>query len=123
MARLPRIGEAGGLAMGSLWLWLQKTEPEPRLWPPWPLPRLPGWAARMNESITKQELDAVRLSAQRGKPFGNEAWVESMARRLNLESTIRPRGRPQVRFPKDQENKEDRGRDGCCQPPPAQIRT
>jgi len=60
----------------------------------------------MNESITKQELDAVRLSAQRGKPFGNEAWVESMARRLNLESTIRPRGRPQVRFPKDQENKE-----------------
>ena len=93
---------------GSLWRWLQKPEPEPRLLSSWPLPRLPGWTARVNESLTKQELDAVRLSAQRGKPMGDEAWVESIARRLSLESTMRPRGRPQVRFPKHPEENQNK---------------
>jgi len=45
------------------------------------------------------------LSAQRGKPVGDEGWVEFIARRLNLETTMRPSGRKRVRFPK-QENKE-----------------
>lgn len=84
---------------GSLWRWLQKNKPEPKLLSSWPMPRLPGWTARVNECLTTQELKAVRLSAQRGKPLGDEAWVQSIARRLNLESTIRPRGRPRVRFP------------------------
>ncbi len=91
---------------GSLWRWLQTTEPDPKLLNSWPLPRLAGWVARVNEPLTKNELDAVRLSAQRGKPLGDEGWVESIARRLNLESTMRPRGRPRVRFPKEEQNKE-----------------
>ena len=73
---------------------------------PWPLPRLPRWAARVNEPLTKQEQDAVRLSALRGQPFGDDGWAESIARRLNLESTMRPRVRPRVRFPKEDSNKE-----------------
>jgi len=84
----------------------QKPEPNPKRLSPWRLPRLPGRTARVNESLTKPELDAVRLSIQRGKPLGDDAWVESIARRLNLESTMRPRGRPQVRFPKDKANNE-----------------
>ena len=31
---------------------------------------------------------------RRGSPFGQSNWVESIARRLDLESTLRPRGRP-----------------------------
>ena len=99
----------GGLALGLAVALVAKTGPDPKLLSPWPLPRLPGWAGRVNECLTKQELAAVRLSAQRGKLLGDEAWVESMARRLNLESTMRPRGRPRVRFPKepkDEYNKE-----------------
>jgi len=46
------------------------------------------------------ELDQVWLSAQQGKPLGDYAWLESAARPLNLESTIRPRCRSQVRIPK-----------------------
>ena len=34
-----------------------------------------------------------------------EGWVESIAGRLNLESTMRPRGRPRVRFSAPDENK------------------
>jgi len=68
---------------------------------PWPMPRLPGWVERVNEPLSEEELAAVRLSAQRGRPLGDEGWVESIARRLNLESTMRPRGRKRIRFPKD----------------------
>ena len=55
---------------------------------------------RVNDPLTKKELDAVRLSAQRGRPLGDDVWVESIATRLNLESTIRPRGRQQLRSEK-----------------------
>lgn len=79
---------------GSLWRWLQKPEPKPQLLSPWPVPRLPNWTARVNEPLSEKELDAVRWSVRRGSPFGGEAWVESIARRLGLESTLRPRGRP-----------------------------
>ena len=86
---------------GSLWRWQQKPEPDPKLLSPWPLARLPKWVERVNDPLTKKELDAVRLSAQRGRPLGDDAWVESIATRLNLESTIRPRGRQQVRSQDD----------------------
>jgi putative transposase len=79
---------------GSLWRWLQKSEPVPKLLSAWPLARLSNWADRVNEPLTDKELDLVRRCAHRGQPFGDEAWTESCARRLNLESTMRARGRP-----------------------------
>lgn len=45
---------------GSLWRWLQKQEPDPKLLSPWPVPRLPNWVDRVNEALAKRELDAVR---------------------------------------------------------------
>jgi putative transposase len=52
---------------------------------------------RVNEPLTEHELAAVRSSEQRGRPLGDEGWVEAIARRLNLESTMRPRGRQRIR--------------------------
>ena len=104
--RAELVDRAEDWRWGSLWRWQHRPEPDPKLLSPWPLARLPGWIDRVNEPLSKQELDAVRLSAQRGRPLGDEGWVESIARRLDLESTMRPRGRPRVRFPKDQTNKE-----------------
>ena len=46
---------------------------------------------------TADEEDAVRVCAQRGRPLGDKDWLESIVRRLTLESTMRPRGRPRVR--------------------------
>lgn len=81
---------------GSLWRWLQKSEPEPRLLSPWPIPRLPDWVDRVNEPLTEMELAAVRRSVSRGSPLGDKRWVESTARRFHMESTLRPRGRPRT---------------------------
>lgn len=79
---------------GSLWRWIQKPEPKPRLHSGWPIARLPNWVERVNQLLTDKELEAVRRCAHRGQPLGNESWVESIARRLHLESTLRSQGRP-----------------------------
>jgi putative transposase len=85
---------------GSLWKWSQPKAPTTSaLLSPWPIPRSPNWLARVNEPLSEQDLAAIRNAAQRGCPFGESSWVESTTRRLNMESTIRPRGRPRVRFP------------------------
>lgn len=104
--RAKLVDRAEDWRWGSLWRWLQKPEPDPKLLSPWPLPRLPNWVERVNEPLTKNELDAVRISAQRGRPLGDETWVESIAKRLNLESTMRPRGRQQLRSPEEKPFKD-----------------
>jgi REP-associated tyrosine transposase len=82
---------------GSLWRWLQKPEPDPKILTAWPLRRPPGWVQRVNEALTKKELDRLRECVQRGRPYGDEAWTEKIANRLDLWSTIRPRGRPKAK--------------------------
>jgi putative transposase len=42
-------------------------------------------------------LAALRRSVARGCPFGNESWMERTAKRLGLEATLRPQGRPRKR--------------------------
>jgi len=91
---------------GSLWRWLQRPEPDPKLLSPWPIPRLPNWVERVNEVLSDQELKAVRRCAQRGAPLGDESWIQSLSRRLNLESTTRPRGRPRKATKTDKGQKE-----------------
>lgn len=91
---------------GSLWRWLQTAEPIAPLLSPWPIPRSPNWVEKVNAPLTDRELSAIRIAAQRGTPLGEQAWVESTAERLGLSSTLRPRGRPQINFTEEQENKE-----------------
>ncbi len=60
----------------------------------WPVVRPRQYTKWTNDPQTGEELEAVRQCVQRGRPFGRESWVQRMTRRLNLESTLRPRGRP-----------------------------
>ena len=84
---------------GSLWRWRQPTDPTPVLLSPWPVPRSPHWIDTVNAAMSEAELAAVRRSIQRGRPFGDDSWTAATAARLGLTSTLRPRGRPQVREP------------------------
>src|SRR5262249_34483031 len=43
---------------------------------------------------TESELAALRRSAPRGSPLGDDAWRQHAANALRLETTLRPRGRP-----------------------------
>ena len=91
---------------GSLWRWRQEPVPPPSLLSTWPTPRPLRWLERVNERLTDRELAAIRNSARRGSPFGDPKWVEASVKRLGLESTLRPPGRPQVRFPSNELDNE-----------------
>ena len=92
---------------GALYRWVQSSEPLRRLLSPWPLARSANWIRRVNEPLDDKELDRIRWSIRRGSPFGQSNWVESIASRLDLESTLRPRGRPKKKpIPTDLPEKE-----------------
>ena len=73
------VGRAEEWRRGSLWRWLQRPEPEPKLLSRWPISRLPNWVDRVNEPLTDNELKAIRNCVQRGSPLGDEGWIESIA--------------------------------------------
>ena len=55
------------------------------------------WADWVDRPLTDAELAVVRQCAQRGRPYGDPAWIHGVVDRLGLYSTLRPRGRPSVR--------------------------
>ena len=103
--RAGMVDRAEDWRWGSLWRWLQKPEPDPKLLSAWPLARLPRWVERVNASLSSSELKSVRNSVNRGRPLGDAEWVASTAKRLGIESTMRPRGRPRLHN-SDSSNKE-----------------
>jgi hypothetical protein len=78
--------------------WRHQPERDPRQLSPWPMARLLRWAERVNKPLTAAERhavrNAVRTRVNRGTPLGDETWVQRIALQLNLQSTLRPRGRP-----------------------------
>lgn len=78
----------------SLWRRINGTDEEREMLCDWPLPQSTGWVRHVNRPQSESEMETIRRSVQRGQPFGAERWVETTARRLGLESTLRARGRP-----------------------------
>jgi putative transposase len=78
----------------SLARWLRGSAADKSLLAPWPLPRRPGWVDHVKSPLTEGELQALRRCVKRGTPFGDETWTDQAVRRLGLESTLRPQGRP-----------------------------
>jgi putative transposase len=60
----------------------------------WPMAVPQAWVRKVNRPQTEAELAVLRRCVLRGQPYGNQAWVEETAARLDLQSTLRPRGRP-----------------------------
>jgi putative transposase len=52
------------------------------------------WLERVNEPLSAGDLERLRQSVSRGRPYGGETWTKKIAIRLGLESCLRPRGRP-----------------------------
>lgn len=79
---------------GSLW---RRTQQDTKLvtWlSEWPVDRPRHWLTHVNRAHNPAEIESLRLSVQRGRPYGDAAWVQRMAKRFGMESTLRPRGRP-----------------------------
>jgi hypothetical protein len=90
----PLVERAEDWQWSRLWRRAQ-GEVSQRAWlSEWPVERPRDWLAQVNRVQSARELEAVRISVQRGRPFGEEGWVRRLAKRFSLESTLRPRGRP-----------------------------
>jgi putative transposase len=72
------------LAPFPAWNELGRTEKE----------RQSRWRRKVRAIQDETEAAAVRLSLQNGRPLGTARWVASMAKRLDIDLTVRPRGRP-----------------------------
>jgi putative transposase len=94
------------------WAWSSLGSPPIDMWTPalhpGPVPRGPDWLEHVNQPLTEAELAALRRSAERGTPYGSGAWIETTAKILGLELTLRPRGRP-VENSREQ-SKDSKGR-------------
>ena len=84
---------------GSAWLRQVGDAKQRELLSKWPIPRPRSWQAFVNEPQSENELESVRQSVLRGKPYGSESWVTQSAARLQLKHTLRPKGRPKKSAP------------------------
>jgi putative transposase len=79
---------------GSLWRTKHRDRDRVPLITEWPIDRPHDWVDYVNRAETPAELESVRQCIERGRPFGQAPWRDGVAKRLGLESTLRPRGRP-----------------------------
>ena len=78
---------AGGAGTAKPWL-----TPRER----WPVPAPADWERWVNAPASVAELAALRRSVVRGAPFGDDPWTRKTAKRLSLESSLRPPHRPKM---------------------------
>jgi putative transposase len=59
----------------------------------WPIERPRNWLSQVNRPQTPAEESAITNAIKRTCPLGNANWVNRMAIKHDLQSTLRPRGR------------------------------
>lgn len=86
---------AGVVNRAEEWPWSDVTSGA-RLLPraKWPVDRPSGWVRIVNEQMPDAQQKAIETSISRGTPFGSDRWARRIASRHDLETTLRPRGRP-----------------------------
>jgi putative transposase len=81
------------------WHWSSHLEnigrKEKRIVCPGPVALPPFWAGFVNSPILGTELTRLQECEARQSPYGDPVWQFYICRKLGLEYTIRPRGRPQ----------------------------
>jgi putative transposase len=60
----------------------------------WPMPIPDNWVEWVNQSENENELQQLRTSVHRGRPYGHTHWQQLVTKQLGLESAYRATGRP-----------------------------
>jgi putative transposase len=89
---------AGLVTRAEEWRWSSldarhRAQPDDLL-SPCPIERPADWLEVVNRPVPHDELQRVRTCIARGRPYGCPTWTVEIAKRLGLEFTLRPRGRP-----------------------------
>ncbi len=88
------VQKAQAWQWSSLWRRTRGTNKQKGLLDQWPVVAGKHYTAWVNEPQPQEEVEVIRYTIKRGRPYGGEEWIYHMARKLNLEATLNPRGRP-----------------------------
>jgi putative transposase len=79
---------------GSAWVRRHGDKSLGEMLSDWPVDRPGNWIALLNEDQDGSQERSVRASITRNRPLGREKWVQAVAKRYDLEHTLRQPGRP-----------------------------
>lgn len=90
------VGRAEDWRWGSLAVRRSGPEEVAAVLRDWPVPGgvPPGWLRTVNAPLPMKEVEVLRVSVQRGRPYGAAAWVDATASKFGVESSLRAPGRP-----------------------------
>jgi putative transposase len=89
------VSRAEDWRWGSLWARTgEPPAPTRAILAEWPVQRPRDWAEWVNRPQDEKELAALRLSRDRGRPYGTDRWAAATAAKLGIQSALRPTGRP-----------------------------
>ena len=94
--RAKLVEKAEDWRWGSTWARGYGSLEHKRLLSDWPVPMPDGYQKLLNTNLLHDDdqLTNLRLSVNRGRPFGDLNWIETISAKLNLTSTLKSRGRP-----------------------------
>ena len=80
--------------MGSAWRRVNGTEEKKKLLSSLPIDFPDDYRKWINLADNEEELLSLRASVNKGIPYGQDAWVDTMINKFKLHSTTRNPGRP-----------------------------
>lgn len=92
--RAKLVKKAENWRWGSAWIRKYGNQEQKKLLSDWPVPMTKDYSFWLNQNEEKNDLMNLRNSINRGRPFGSPHWVEKIAEKFKLKSTLNPRGRP-----------------------------
>ena len=88
------VKKAENWKWSSVWRRENGTVKQKKMLSPWPIQEPGDYLSFLNEPQTHKEEEVIEKSIQRDRPFGGDNWINRIVKKLGLESTMRPRGRP-----------------------------
>ncbi len=78
----------------SLWRREYGTDEQKGLLYPWPVVEPENYSKWINQPQIENELEQIRTSIFKSRPYGEEMWLNKMVKKFDLEITLRQPGRP-----------------------------
>lgn len=86
------VNRAEDWKWGSLYARTEKTNCASKILKAWPVDMPSDYIDEVNRPLPKMIIEQIRESVIRGRPLGDEIWVNGAIGRYKLEYTIRQRG-------------------------------
>ena len=92
--RAKLIQKAEDWRWSSLWRREHGNDKQKELLSPWPVEVPNHYLRQVNEILAGGELEQIRASIRKSRPYGNDDWMNKVIRKFSLEITLRQPGRP-----------------------------